>query len=42
MVFSIIPINGSMKDISMYHFLRKCDGEEEKDPYMNKKRLFKV
>ena len=27
-----IPINGSMKDISMYHFLRKCDGEEEKDP----------
>ena len=24
-----IPIN--MKDVSMYHFLRKCDGEE-KDP----------
>ena len=25
-----IPIN--MKDVSMYHFLRKCDGEEERGP----------
>ena len=25
-----VPIN--MKDVSMYHFLRKCDGEEERGP----------
>ena len=29
---SEITIPMDMKDVSMYHFLRKCDGEEEKDP----------
>ena len=29
---SEITIPTNMKDVSMYHFLRKCDGEEEKDP----------
>ena len=29
---SEITIPTDMKDVSMYHFLRKCDGEEEKGP----------
>ena len=29
---SEITIPKDMKDISMYHFLRKCDGEKDKDP----------
>ena len=29
---SEITIPQDMKDISMYHFLRKCDGDKEKGP----------